>query len=323
MIKVTTDVLTETALDSGFGATQVSTREVPWMKLGKLKDNPMTAAEAAEAGGLNFKVAKRPVYFGCDGPNPTNEITKITDRVAIVNVDTGKPLGIASKDYPILQYSEAFDFMDAVNPVFVAAGALKGGRQGFMVVKAPDALTLMPDVDPHDLFTVLRTSHDCTRAIEVSVMPLRYRCMNQLTLQSFASAAEHRWTVKHTSTMSAKLAEAQTALEKLGKYAKQFENTAKRLMDIKVTDDKAESILKFVLPDRPKRNDQIDQIISRWHTAETVGFDFTGWGLVNAVSDYFDWGRTGGSPESRFVGALQGQTSKAINRTAGHLLSRV
>lgn len=313
-----TEVLTEASQTS----TIVSTREVPWMKIGGLAQAPMTAVEAAKLGGLDFQVEKWDLY--ARPPGTVNAPGKnIKDRIAIMRADTREWLGIMSKDYPILQYGEAFDFMDTVSPTYVACGALKGGRQGFMVVKAPDHFSLLAGTDPHDLYAVLRTSHDGSRAVEVSVMPLRGRCMNQLTLQSFVAGVPHRWAIKHTTTMAAKLKDAQDSLKNVGQYAQAFETTAKKLIKLKVNTTVATATLEAVLPNRPRRADQIERILTSWHEAETVGFDWTGWGLVNAVSEYFDWGRTGGSPESRFVGALQGTTTNTINRVAGRLLSRV
>lgn len=301
----------------------VSTREVPWMKLGRLAEKTMTAAEAAKLGGLDFTVEKRRLFYeGDDVGGQLNVMEPVKDRRAIVRSDTGEWLGIMSKDYPPLQYAEAFDFMDTVDSEYVAAGCLKGGRQGFMVVRAPDSLSVLGGDDPHDLYAVLRTSHDGSRAVEITVQALRHRCMNQLTLQSFARDVPHRWAIKHTSSMHAKLAEAQTSLGNIGKYAQALEKNAERLVAVKLSDANARATLEAVLPDRPRRGEQVESIITAWHTAETVGFDWTGWGLVNAVSEYFDWGRAGGSPESRFVGALQGQTFNAVNRVAGRILSR-
>lgn len=311
-------------------STLVSTREVPWMKLGKLTESPMSAADAARLGGLDFEVGKRTLYYESRTPgNPEHgdivlHVSKKYDgRIAVVRRDTDQPLGIMSKDYPLLQYSEAFDFMDTVHPEYVACGALKGGKQGFMVVRLPDHLTVLSNLDAHDMFVVLRTSHDGSRAIEVSVMPLRGRCMNQLTLQSFTAGVPHRWSIKHTPTMAAKLKDAQASLGNVSAYAERFAVNAQRLIKLKISDDVARTTLESVLPDRPRRDDQVESILSAWHTAETVGFDGFGWGLLNAVSEYFDWGRAGGSAESRFVGALQGQTTNTINRVAGRLLSRV
>lgn len=300
-----------------------TTREVPWMKLGALADEPKTAVDAAEAAGLNFKVTEQPIYFSTKKDGAPPKFTKIETRKALVHED-GTWLSVVSKSYPVVQYGEAFDFMDALSPRFVAAGSLRKGRQGFMVVRAPESISfgVLDGTDPADLFMVLRTSHDCSRAVEVMAMPLRGRCMNQLTLTSFRKDVKHRWVVTHTGDVKSKLAAAQDSVVRLDRYATAFLANAERLAEIKVTDDTAHSILMRVLPNRPKRPVVVEKIITNWHGRETVGYDGTGWGLVNATSEYFEWDRVGGSPESRFLAALQGQTHSAINRVAAALLTR-
>jgi phage/plasmid-like protein (TIGR03299 family) len=304
---------------STIASTTFSAREVPWMKLGKLIDEPVTAAEAIKLAGLDFTVSARPIAF----LDTAGKWVAFENKNAIVNDETGHPLGIMSDGYQMLQYSEAFDFMDAISPHYVAGGSLKGGRQGFLVVKAPtNAGSGLKKIDPHDFFIVLRTSHDGTRAVEASVMSLRRKCMNQLTLKTFAKDARYRWSVKHTKTMAAKLAEAQSAIMKLDAYSKAYAELVDRMSHMKVTEDRAVETLKFVLPNRPKRDEQIQRITHAWmYDTDHVGFGGTGWGLVNAVSEYFDWGRTGGTPESRFLGAIEGQTHAAINKTMTYLLT--
>jgi len=326
-------------LVEGGKSVQFTDRVVPWMKLGKIVDGAVTAADAAKLGGLNFTVSLHDVYFTCDKaikPENGQEVENVlpeclrnmTNRKVVVRDDTLDPLAVVSAGYPVLQYHEAFDFMDTVaaSPTnaarYVAAGALKGGKQGFMVVRAPDdmQLDILDGKDPHEIFLALRTSHDLTRAVEVMAMPLRGLCMNQLTLASFTANVPHRWSVRHTTTMKAKLAEAEKSLANLGAYTARFNELAKRLVAVKVTDEKARYVLGHVITNRPKKDDVIDLIIQKMHKSPTVGWDGTGWGLVNAVSEYFEWGRSGGSPESRFLNALQGPTHKAINKTAVYLL---
>lgn len=307
---------------------QFSAREVPWMKLGKLTDESLTAAEAAKLGGIDFTVSTRKIKFETLPTHGQTDWVTISDRVAVVRNDTGQPLSIVSDGYKILQYVEAFDFLDSVvNGVdtrYVAAGSLRGGRQGFMVVRAPDSMQPKLKVDdPHELFIVIRTSHDRTRGCEITAMPLRGRCMNQLTLGSFSKGAANRWSVHHTSTMDAKLAEAKAAVANLAAYSTRFAEIVDKLAVAKLSEEQARKILERVEPVRPKTSDKIDTILHLWNEAETVGFSGTAWGLVNAISEYYDWGRSGGTPESRFLGALEGQSTKAINRATGIILSRV
>lgn len=315
--------------------TQFSSREVPWMKLGKLVDEPVTAAEAAELGGLNFSVSLQDVAwigFGNEGNlSVSNVVHPILNRKAVIADDNGDFMGfVSSKIYNPLQYAEAFNFMDTVGTRYVAAGALRGRRQGFMVIKPNVQLNVLGGEDKHELFAVLRTSHDCSRGIEISAMPLRHRCMNQLTLRSFTRGVDYRWSVKHNTTMHAKLHEAQESLKKLGLYVKRFEEVADRLANIELKEGQARNVLKIVIPQptagKTERTqiqweERIASILGNWQTSPTVAYAGTGWGLVNAVSEYFDWHRTGGTAESRFLNALEGETHKKINKLTGVLLS--
>lgn len=298
--------------------TTFTTREVPWMKLGKLIDEPLDSTSAIKAAGLDFTVSIRNTcYTGSDGTQ-----RDFPSRKTIARDDTDEPFEVVSDIYPILQYSEAFDFADKIPGKYVAAGALKGGRQGFLV-KQPEANTFtVGGDDDHEMFFVIRTSHDRTRAIEIMIMPLRMKCMNQLTLSTFSKDVKNRWAITHTSNMRDKMHQAEKAVGNLAAYTESFESTAKRLIDSVFDNDHATWVLQQVLADRPKRDETIDTILSMWKTAPTVGYAGTGWGLVNAVSEYYDWGRSGGTAESRFTAALQGQTQKAINKTATYVLTR-
>jgi phage/plasmid-like protein (TIGR03299 family) len=313
--------------------TQFSTREVPWMKLGKLIEQPVTANEAAKLAKLDFTVSLEPVYYE---RTPVGEVGPrfkcITGRKAVVADDNGDFMGfVSSKSYNSLQYGEAFNFMDAISPTYVAAGGLRSRRQGFMVVKP----TIVGDVavlgggDPHGLYAVLRTSHDCSRATEVSVMMLRNKCMNQLTLQSFTKGVPYRWSIKHTNTQAAKLKEAQESLKNIGLYVAQYAKNVAKMAHTPVNHKKASELLRMTIK-MPKGktqrtedqyNARIEKLLELFETSPQVGFAGTGWGLVNTVSEYYEWHRTGGTAESRFIGALEGQTHKMINRMATLVLS--
>lgn len=303
--------------------TQFSTREVPWMKLGKLVEQPVTALEAAKLAKLDFTVSLRDVgWYNDDVP-----FSKIPGRKAVVADDNGDFMGfVSSSKYHSLQYGEAFDFMDSINPLYVAAGGLRSRRQGFMVVKPSnvDEVAILGGQDPHGLYAVLRTSHDCSRATEVSVMMLRNKCMNQLTLQSFTRGVPYRWSIKHTSTQAAKLKEAQQSLANIGLYVSQYAKNVAKLAHTQVSDAKARELIKMTIP-MPKGKtdrtaDQYEERVSKiaelFWTSPQVGFAGTGWGLVNAVSEYLEWHRPGGTPESRFINALEGETHKRINHMA-------
>lgn len=313
-----------------------TTREVPWMKLGTVIDHDVDSREAAALGGLDFEVRLDPVMrFGPrathdedDGAGDGDVYAAIPDRFAMTRADTGAVLDIVSGVYTPLQYAEAFSFMDAVNPRYVAAGTLLGGRQAFMVVQHPGLTTLDLDLggvaDPHELYMLLRTSHDRSRGLEVVMMPLRNACMNQLGLASMTAEVEWRWSVRHIGKPAEKLVEARVALGRAERYAESFAESARRLAETDLLLEDARNVLDAVLDDRARREETRDAIIGAWQESELVGFPGTGWGLVNAVSEHLQWHRESASrtPQSRFIDGVDGRTRITVNKTAQLLLRR-
>jgi len=299
-------------------------REVPWMRLGTVIDHDVNAAEAAKLGGLDFTVEARRLRY----ESAPDVWTDVQDRVANVRTNTGHKLGIVSNDYVPVQYTEAFDFMDGINPRYVAAGALNGGRQAFMVVQLPERehlnLDILGEEDPHSLYAILRTSHDLSKAIELALMTLRHRCMNQLTLPSFATNAVQRWSIRHVGQPIAKLRAAQDVILKSDRYVEQVRKTARRLAEVELELTEAEDLIRSVLPDRPRRDEQVNAITRAWRESPRVGFSDNGWGLTNAVSEYFEWQRNSRvrTSLSRFNSGLVGDAHRYVGRTAQLLLAR-
>jgi phage/plasmid-like protein (TIGR03299 family) len=320
----------EQTTPTGFGVDKSFTsRQAPWYKLGPQIDGDVDAAEAAKLGGLDFEVELRPAVRPqrrSDGKGWN--YVQVPSRRTLVRTDTDEFIDYVSAGYQALQYGEAFGFMDEINPRYVSAGSMSHGKQGFIVAQLPNIselnVEINGEIDPHDLFVIIRTSHDRSKAIEISLMPLRGRCMNQLPLQTFSNAAQQRWSIKHIGNVKDRMAEAQRVLTAAPKYAEIYAAKARQMGSVTVSDEEARSILKRVLPAKAKRDDQVDAIMTAFHTSPAVGFTGTGWGLFNAVSEYFDWGRNAGTrtDQSQFTSGLTGDTAKFTNRTAQLVLSK-
>lgn len=302
-----------------------TTRDLPWMKIGAQIDAAIPATEAAKLGGLDFEVDLKPLSY-----RNGERLVDIPNRRAVVRTDTEEFFAVASEDYKPVQYGEAFSFLDAINPRVSSAGTLAGGRKGFMIVQMPDVPTLHLEVDgvadEHDLYVIVQTSHDLSKAIEIAVMPLRLKCMNMLGLPSFTRDAPQRWSVKHVGDVAKKLVEAQKTLVRTQRYADRFAALTRQLASVRVDDDTLDIVLKMVLPDKPRRPDQISAIGHAFRTSELVrdGGGRNGWDLVNAVSDYFQWGRNTSTRtiQSMFTSGINGDTYKAVSRTSQLLLAR-
>lgn len=306
--------------ENGFSA-----RTVPWM-IHDVKeiDEAVTAAEAIRLAGLDFEVAVRKDGYQTAAGNWRVDPSKRK----IVRVDTEEPFGTVSPTYQTLQYSEAFEFMDelhdpstdeSIRPHFVAAGPLDGGRQAFVVVEAPlhQKLLVLDGEDPHDLYVVLRSSHNGRRAVEVNLLPLRDKCTNMTPLPSFGKDAKQRWAIRHTKNLKEKMLQAKDVLTNLDGYAKGYDEMATRLAAIDVDIDAARDLIAKTIPDHIKQPEkQTDQILSVYEGSTLNGYQGTAWGVLNGITEYYDHhrGRDDRSTETRWVQGLDGATTQAIDR---------
>lgn len=306
---------------------EFSQRDVPWIKAGvNVIDQAVTAEEAAELGGLNFDVelweltAHKPSELAIpDGPS-----VAVNNRFAVVRTDTNYAIAVVGSHYEPYPFHEAFNFMDQVSPRYVAAGVRRGGREGYMVVQAPDHLKedLVEGEDPHDLYVVLRTSHDASKQNEVAVVMLRGKCTNMITLRGFSHGAKHKWGFRHTKNIREKMADARESLANIDLYVKDLRETSAVLANIDITIEDVKTLLEWALPDKPKRSDNVQSILRMYEDSETNGYAGTGWGVVNALTEWMDWGRSSKTADAKFINGLSGYSHKTVNRVAARLLTQ-
>jgi phage/plasmid-like protein (TIGR03299 family) len=308
--------------------TTFTARQLPWMKIGNVIDEPdVDARRAAVLAGLDFDVVSHDVGYCTVADDGTETWTRIPTRRALVDQVHDRWMSIVSTDYRPVQYGDAFNFLDEINPRYVAGGQLSNGKQGFLIIQLPEHLSFDAAPagvsDPHDLYVMVRTSHDLSKAVEVALITLRGKCMNQLTLPSLTVNAPQRWNVRHVGDPHAKLAEAQKILTNAPRYAEVIASRIRQLADVEVTPTRLRVILKHVLrPTLKNRDEMIDRILAM-SKRDTVGWDGTGWGAVNTVSEYFQWGRPPATRtrQSMFTDSLDGDAARYTNNVATALLA--
>lgn len=319
------DVVENTSTAGKPGATTFTTRDLPWMQLGPRIDAAVPMEEAVKLGGLDFTVDLMPMSYSVGAQS-----FAIPSRRAVVRTDTNQFFAVASDDYQPVQYEEAFSFLNEIKPVVSSAGTLSHGKKGFMVVQVPNHESLDIEVngepDPHDLYVIVQTSHDLSKAIEIAVMPLRRKCMNMLGTRSLTKDAPQRWSIKHVGDVKKKMHEAQRMVIRATAYADVFAKTARQLASLPMNNESIDIVLKMVLPDKPRRHEQITAIKHAFNTSEFIADDggSNGWHLLNAVSEYFQWGRSSATrtQQSMFTSGINGDTYRAISRTSQLLLAR-
>jgi len=293
-------------------------RGLPWHGLGQPVQGAQTAKDAIVAAGLDWDVELRKVYTVNAKGNKVlvpgfNAVTRTTDEIN---------LGMVKTRYVPFQNREAFAFtdhlVDSDEAKYDTAGSLRSGRVIFLSMEVPQHI-LIGGEDAHTMYILLRTSHDGTKAIGVYVVIIRTVCMNTVTLA--INTAKYAWSVPHTSTMEGKLQEARDTLGLSFKYADAFQKEVEQLMRTKVKDDDAVRILQTVLPNRPKTEERIDDIMTCLRTSDKNGYHGTGWGLVNALTEYQQHWRDGIEREATFWNVTDGEIRKWRNATAKLVLS--
>lgn len=289
------------------------TRTPAWHGLGIVVQEAPTSEDALRIAGLDWEVLQHPVF------TPDGDIfTRVPNYMANYRSDDNSVLGIVGDGYSIVQNKDAFAFTDHLlgeGARYESAGSLRGGRRVWMLDKMPTTTILGDKVEPYLVFS---NGHDGRNAVKVAITPVRVVCMNTLNLA--LSTATRSWATNHQGDMSAKLVDAQRTLELTAKYMGSLDEQAARLADIRVTSDMlAEMTVDlFPLNKDPKRHaltyEMRKDFMGIYQNApDLVRFRGTGWGFINAVSDF-----AGHRDPKRKLATYEGNKFEKI--VAGHSL---
>jgi len=292
----------------------------PWHGLGKIIPGLATAAEALDFAGLNWLVEKQPLYFG-----ESKEI--YSGRHAVVRMSDNKELGIVSAGYHLFQNEEAFSFFDNVvdskEAKYTSAGSLFGGKRIFLTAKIGDTFNVAGE-DAHDQYLLITNSHDGSQALTAAVTTIRAVCNNTVTMG--IKGARHKWTVRHQTSLSGKVAEARAALQMTYKYSDAFEEEVRKMMQIQVDKDKFKKIVEDLVPkSKVQHAKSVASLMDVYENEKTV-IDAPGagsaWGAYNAMTYFTDHVKSYHNDMSRFKSlADAGFAEKLRNKAHTRLLA--
>jgi len=158
--------------------TMFSVRDVPWHGMGVILDNPPTPAEAIRLAGLDWEVAKQPLYCKLEGQE------KSAPAYATVRLTDQSILGIVGPSYTVVQNAKAFDFfqpfIDSGAVTIETAGSLKEGRRVWILARIKEDPVEILKNDPVKRYMLLSNSHDGTLAVRAGFTGIRVVCSNTL-----------------------------------------------------------------------------------------------------------------------------------------------
>jgi phage/plasmid-like protein (TIGR03299 family) len=223
--------------------------EEPWHGLGTRLDHPPSSQEAMRVAGLDWTVAKAPLYIAGG-----TRLHEVPDRFALVREDKiGQPdcdiFGIAGRSYVLLQNREAFQFFDPLvsdgTAIYETAGALGRGERVWIQARLQGDAEIVTG-DPVRRFLLLSNSHDGSSSVQVKLTPIRVVCNNTLTR---ALSQGRTIQVRHDRDMKQRLEHAK---ELLGVVQAQYDELTalfRRLAAVLLTHERALNYFEDVFPD--------------------------------------------------------------------------
>lgn len=281
----------------------------PWHGLGTKLENPPSSSEAITAAGLDWQVAKYPVFvqYGKD-----NHLMKKVDRFALmptdrVNAHDCPVFGVVGKGYGIVQNKDAFSFFDPVIQEELAeyetAGALGEGERIWILAKIPEDIVIHSE-DTINKYILLVNHHTGLATLQIKLTPVRVVCNNTLTMAlSFGESIR----IPHLPDVKKRMRFARDMLKKVLANYKIVEDKFKAMAARRLSNEDFETYIDHVMPvpplEIPSESAQRVQLRNRilgqrkicaelfevGHPKEPEEVKHTLWGGYNSVTYFADY----------------------------------
>lgn len=276
--------------------------EVPWHGLGNELTPDADLDTWIEQAGMDWHVkGSRLIY------NTKHGAKQFENRMVLYRSDNEAPLGVVADDYKIVHPHDVMEFYrDLISDQgfeMQTAGVLFNGRKFWALARIGDSVKLK-GIDEVVPYLLMATSCDGSMATVVHPTSVRVVCNNTLRMAIGPHAKEAKIKVPHSSQFEADAVKAQLGL--LGDAWENFIGEMRVLADLKLNREEAIQIVADALkaswknqegedmrPDEMLDSSKLLKRIVTLYDGEGLGAEFesakgTGWGLVNAISQYTD-----------------------------------
>lgn len=298
----------------------------PWHGLGKVVQGLATAREALALANLDWRVKGYPISVnGKVLPFPRDGQRGDTWQ-ALCRQDNGDFFGITRGQYTPIQNVEAFDFFDRLigqgKAVYDTAGALRGGRQVWLLAKVDGEIQI--NGDEHRQYGLMLTSHDGSYALQVQWVMERVVCANTLSIA--LAGAQNTCKIRHLSSWKDKEGEAARVLGLGEHYFRSIQDALRGLTDKLLSPEEMEEFTRLLVPspsiEESTRMQNIRKEIQTLFGAGDGNKGASRWDALQAVSDYADHSMTTrGKSSTRLESALQGAGARLKQRAYDMLTS--
>jgi phage/plasmid-like protein (TIGR03299 family) len=311
-----------------------SLREPAWHGLGTVFTDEKSTTQMLQAARLdNWNVRLESVSALAPSYNFVTQSYMVVRDNPFDNAQKDV-LATVGERYQVVQNEELFSFADNIldGGRWETAGSIKNGRVIFGSLALDRETVLDPNgvADKVNTYLLVHTSHDGSVAVQASVTPVRVVCQN--TLNAALRGVKQSYKIRHTSTVSGKVAAAREALGLAHAYMDEFDALAQSMIQTEIDKATFDKIVETAYP-RPdkdtkgavtKWSNKVDQIQEIWTSDTTNMIATTAWGAYNAMTERLDWYRNGrGASGQENVLAAASGFDPQTNAEKGRLLSIV
>jgi phage/plasmid-like protein (TIGR03299 family) len=308
--------------------------ETPWHGLGQELQEGASIEQWQKAAGLDWTIESSPVTYttGITEANPYGEdVVNFEGQNVLYRSDNNMPMSVVSNRYKPVQPAEVLEFFrDLVEESgfkIHTAGTLRGGKRMWALAETGKYAEVCPD-DGIGGFLLLSTSADKTLATTARFTTIRVVCNNTLTAAT--QNGDHCVSLPHSAKfdhdkMKLKLG---TAVESFGSFMEMAKFMQKQKMSI----PKAKEFLNaLIAPMSQIKDDEYNIADNRAYKKiialfdeEAKGIELVGntkWGMLNAVTEYFDHHAPSRTNDSRLDSTWFGNGERIKNQAVELLLT--
>lgn len=322
-------------IDETTGAPAIAyVGETPWHGLGRKLTAGSSIEQWTEQARLAWNVMRSPVLYTDQRDPDYMPSLKFTDRHVLYRSDTGKPLGIVSSNYKIVQPADVMGFFGELTALggfqMETAGALSDGKRIWALARISDGAPIIG----HDIvrpYLLLSTSYDTSSATIAKLTAIRVVCNNTLTASlntghgKVGKAVSTTVSVGHAASFDAKAVRLQLGVfeNAFDKWLIQTRILAEKKMDLDAAGKLTAKLMGEMAPAFPV-NGVVDVAKSKGYRrimelfdGAAIGTDLTGgfsrWDWVNSVTQWIDHER-GNSNATRLSSAWFGTGDRLKSR---------
>lgn len=228
-----------------FGVRFLGRREPAWHGLGKVFTEPLSATEAIEEAGVDFQIAKVPLFAQVsEGAYiPTEQFAVV--REPVHDDRQHRVLAVVGKEWTPIQAAELGKILDPLTqrwPV-ETVGALGYGEKVFLTLDAGEGKIAG---EPHRMFYLVTDYRTGDGALTIAFTPVRVVCQNTLT--AGLASARVRADLPHVRTIKADAEWYTSLMAQMVRSQEEAIAAMDSLAAKKVTDDQAMAIIQAAYP---------------------------------------------------------------------------